>query len=145
MKLILLEDVKALGRKGDVVEVVEGYARNFLFPQHLAVEATTQALEEHKTRAQSVKKKEKKAEKEAKKLISEIDGAEVIIQTKADKGKLYAAITAKDVFSALQKMGLTVSRELKIDFSPCKELGVKEALVSLGDYEANITVTIEEK
>ena len=57
MKLILLEDVKSLGFKGEVVDVSEGYARNFLFPQHLAVEATDDTLKERKDREKSAAKK----------------------------------------------------------------------------------------
>lgn len=145
MKLILLEDVKNLGREGDVVEVSEGYARNFLYPQHLAVEATPHALEQKKQHERSVVKKIKKADKEAQRLVHNVDGVEAVIKVKADKGKLYASVSAKDVIEALKDQGFKLPSEVEIEFSATKELGTKEAVVSIGDYEASITVTIEEK
>ena len=85
MKLILLEDVKNLGREGDIVEVSEGYARNFLFPQHLAVEATPQAIEQKKEREQSAVRKIKKADKEAQKIVHSVDGVEAVVKVKAKR------------------------------------------------------------
>ncbi len=145
MKLILLGDVNSLGREGDVVEVSEGYARNFLFPQHLAVEATPQALEQKKQREQSVVKKIKKADKEAQKIIHNIDGVEVVIKAKSEKGKLYASVTDKGVIEALKEQGFKLPKEAKVEYLSKKEIGTSDATVSIGDYEAGITVTIEKK
>ncbi|PIX62003.1 50S ribosomal protein L9 [Candidatus Uhrbacteria bacterium CG_4_9_14_0_2_um_filter_41_50] len=145
MKLILLEDVKNLGREGDIVEVSEGYARNFLFPQHLAVEATPQAIEQKKEREQSAVRKIKKADKEAQKIVHSVDGVEAVVKVKANKGKLYAAVTDKDVLVALKEQGFKLPKEAEVEFSPKKEIGTSDATVSIGDYEAGITVTIEEK
>lgn len=143
MKLILLEDVKKLGFKGDVVDVSEGYARNFLFPQHLAVEATEEKLNEMKAREKASVKKVKKAEKEEKRLAAAIDGQEILIEAKADGGKLFAAIGPKDVAKALKDKGFKVNKEY-IEFEPKKETGAYEALVNFpSGFEATVSVVIE--
>lgn len=143
MKLILLEQVKGLGKIGDLVEASEGYARNFLFPQHLAVEATPQAIAQRRAREEAVGRRIKKADKEIKKFVASIDGVEIIIKAKAYNAKLYAAVTKKDVISGLKELGFKVPKDLEVDFAPTKELGAKEVVISLGDYETTIIVTIE--
>lgn len=143
MKLILLEDVKGHGHKGDVVNVSEGYARNFLFPQHLAVEATAEALRQMKEREQSAKRKVKKTEKAERKLATEIDGIEVVISAKSEGGKLFAAVTAKDVAKALKKEKFKVPVE-QITFEPKKEIGTYEATVTFpSGFDATVSVVIE--
>lgn len=145
MKLILLEDVKSLGRAGDVVEVSEGYARNFLFPQHLAVEASDHALQEKDKREKSQVKKAKKEDKAERKLAAQVDGAEVIIKAKADEGKLYAAVGSKDVSKALKELGFKVPDKI-IDFASTKEIGTTQATVNFpSDFQATVTVIIEAK
>lgn len=145
MKVILLADVKSLGREGDVVDVSEGYARNFLFPQHKAVEATEGTLRQKDEREKSAARKEKKAEKEEKALAASVDGQEVIIEAKADGGKLFAAVTAKDVAKALKEQDLKVSDKL-IAFEPKKETGTFEAVVNFpSGFDATVTVVIEAK
>ena len=145
MKLILLEDVKNLGHAGDVVEVSDGYARNFLFPQHLAVEASEEALKEKKIKEGVATAKTKREEKEEKKLAAKVDGAEVVITAKADQGRLYAAVGPKDVSDALKKMGYRVPSSW-IDFVSTKELGTTEATVTTpSGFEATITVVMEAK
>ena len=145
MKIILLADVKALGRKGELAETSEGYARNFLFPQHLALEASPKALADLESKKQISKNKEKKAEKEEKKIAAALDGVEVIIPVKTDGDKLYAAIGPKDVAKALKEEGYSVSADL-ITFNPQKEVGTFEATVEFASgFEATVAVIIEEK
>jgi large subunit ribosomal protein L9 len=145
MKVILLEDVKAQGKKGEVVEVSEGYARNFLFPQHLGLEASPAALAQLEAQKKALKNKEKKADKAERQLAAELDGQEVIIEAKADAGKLYAAIGPKDIAKALKAAGYSVSADL-ITFAPQKEIGSFEAVVEFeSGFEATVNVIIEEK
>ena len=145
MKVILLEDVKSNGLKGDVVEVSEGYARNFLFPQHLAIEASEQAIADRDEKKKRESKKEKKDEKEQKAIAAKLDGLELIIQAKADSGKLYAAITAKDIVKELKSKGSKVD-EKWLDFDPVKEVGTCEAVVNFpSGFEAIVTVVVEAK
>ena len=145
MKVILLEDVKSLGFEGDVVEVSEGYARNFLYPQHLAVEATPQMMAEREAKAKAASNKARKEDKAARKLAAAVDGAEVIIKAKADGGNLYAAVTAKDVAKELKAQGHKVKPEC-IKFAGTKEVGTSEVTVSFPNaYDATITLIIEAK
>lgn len=143
MKVILLEDVKNHGLKGEVVNVSEGYARNFLFPQHLAVEATDKTLNERKQQENREATKARKEEKKSKELAKKIDGQEVVIQAKSEGGSLFAAVTEKHVAKALKEEGFVVDKKY-IQFDGVKEAGEYEASVELpGGFEATITVIIE--
>lgn len=145
MKVILLKDVKSLGMEGDVVEVSEGYARNFLFPQHLAVEATDETVRAKAEKEKSTKRKVKKAEKEERKAAAALDGAEVIITAKADGGTLYGAIGPKEIASELKKQKHKVDPKW-ISFESTKEVGSSEATVSFpSGFDATVNVVIEAK
>ena len=145
MKVILLEDVKSHGSQGDVVEVSEGYARNFLFPEHLAVEATEQTLSEKKQKENAAVKRSKKQEQEEKKQAKALDGAEVLIKEKAEKGSLYGSVGVKEVVEALKGMKHKVKEEW-IEFESKKELGSYEATVNFpSGFEATINIIIEAK
>ncbi len=143
MQVILLTDVPSHGRKGAVVEVSEGYARNFLFPAHLAIEASPKALSEKKEKEDREKGKEKKAEKEDRALAAKIDGSEVVITAKSEGGKLFAAVGPKDVRAALKELGYKVDEDW-IEMEPVKEPGTTSAIVNFPTgYEATVTVVVE--
>lgn len=145
MKVILLEDIKSLGFEGDIVEVRDGYARNFLYPQHLAVEATPQMLAQRDAQAKAASNKARKDDKAARKLAAAVDGAEVIIKAKADNGTLYAAVTAKDVAKELKEQGYEIKPD-QIKFEGTKEVGTSEVTVSFPNaYDVTISVIIEAK
>lgn len=145
MQVILLEDVRALGRKGDVVEVSEGYARNFLFPAHLALEATAKSLAEKEQKEESGKRKVKKAEQEDRKLAAKLDGVEVVIAAKSEGGKLFAAVGPRQVREGLKELGYKVDEE-QIAMEPIKEACTRDAVVNFDSgYEANITIVVEAK
>ena len=132
MKVILLQDVKMLGTKGDVIEASDGYARNFLFPRKLAQEATASEL--HVLNAKKEKaRKEKLAELEAaQKLAAELKGKEVTINAKAgDGGRLFGAITNKDVAEAINnKYNLSVDKK-KVVIDTIKVAGGYDVEVKL--------------
>ena len=145
MKVILLEDVKNVGLKGEVVDVSEGYARNFLFPQHLGVEASEDKLREKDQKEKSVAKKAHKAEQTEKKLAHDLDGVEVILQEKADKGTLYGSVGPKEISKGLKALGHKVDASL-IKFEPQKEVGTYEATVAFSSgFDATLTIIIEAK
>ena len=104
MKVILLQDVKRVGKKGDVIEASDGYARNFLFPRKLAQEAIDANLHILNNKKEN-ERKQKLAELEAaQKLAGELKGKEVKITAKTgENGKLFGAITSKDVAELIKK------------------------------------------
>ncbi len=119
MKVVLLQDVKDIGKKDTVVTVSDGYARNFLFPRKLAKEATAAVMTEVKTK-ESAKAHHKREEvKAANELKAKIEGKEVTIKAKAGKeGKLFGAVTTKDV-------ALAIKNQLKVDIDK-KKLVMKD-------------------
>ena len=144
MQVILLENVAAHGLKGAVVEVSEGYARNFLFPAHFAIEASAKTLKDKADREAREVNKVVKVSKEDRKLAAELDGLEVMITAKSDGGKLYASVGPKDVAAALKEQGYKISPE-QVEMTPIKEVGSSSALVNFpSGYEATLTIIIED-
>lgn len=133
MKVILLSDVKKLGQKGDVVEVAEGYARNYLIPKGLAKEATEGSLRE----LQAIKEKQLAREREqleqAKQLAAKLHGQAVQITGKAgDKGRLFGSVTNKEVAEA-------IAAQFQVDIDR-RKIELKEAIKSLGDYPVKVKI-----
>ncbi len=147
MKVILIQDVKTLGKEGEVVKVSDGHARNFLFPQNLAVPATPEALKARKDREQAASRKTNKEMSAAGEIAKKLEGYELVLQEKtSDNGTLYAAVTAKTIAKALKKAGFKVSDEMVQLKEPLKEPGDVTLNVSLPHgFEAEIRVVIEQK
>jgi len=104
MKVILLEDVKGLGKRNDLVNAKDGYAKNFLLKRNLAIEATAHNINIMKSREQSVKNRMLTENAEAQEVKERIDGKTVIIKTTAgENGKLYGSITNKDIAEAIKE------------------------------------------
>ena len=98
MKVILLEDVKGLGKRNDLVNAKDGYAKNFLFKRNLAIEATAHNLSVMKSRESSVRNRMLNENAEAQEIKERIDGKTIVIKTTAgENGKLYGLITNKDI------------------------------------------------
>lgn len=146
MKVILMTDVKALGRRGEVVNVSDGYALNFLFPQNLAVQATAQAVQRMRDQEAKAVRVAKKGEGEAKKLASRLDGFELVLQEKAsESGTFFAAVNAKTVASGLKKAGFGVTPD-QVEMDPMKEPGERDVTVNLPNgFEARIKIIVESK
>jgi len=124
MRVILLQDIDKLGKKYDIKEVADGYARNFLIPKGLVKPATKEALKWLETQKEI---KAKKAEEELKKvqeIASAIDGQEVVIPVKiGEKGQLFESITSQKISEKLKELGFDV-KKTQIDLAePIKELG----------------------
>lgn len=133
MQVVLLQDVNKLGKKGDIVNVSDGYARNFLYPKNLAAPATESKLKEIKTQKQNQAVKKQKEEEEAKALATKISGLTVVLKAKiGEAGRLFGAISNKDIAD-----GLKEQHNYKIDK---KKITLKEPIKSLGTY--TITVKI---
>ena len=112
MKIILLQDVPALGRAGALVEVKEGYARNYLFPRELAREATEGAIRDRETRQRAEQQRRGREQKEAEALAQSLSG--LILEIKARtgaEGRLFGAVTAQQIADALQKRGFEITKK----------------------------------
>lgn len=146
MKVILKADVKSLGKKGELVNASDGYARNFLFPKGLAVEANATAMNEFNN--QEAAKKFHKAEeiKAAQEVKSQLDGKTVKLTAKAGaNGKLFGSITAKDVSEKIKAdLALDIDKR-KISMTDIKAFGTVKAEVKI--YQgivATISVQVTE-
>ena len=139
MKVVLLEDVKGLGKKGDVVNASDGYVRNFLLPKKLAKAADVQALNDVKN-----KKREEKAA--AVELKARIDGCTLELTAPgAEDGRLYGAVTAKDIAELVeQKFGLKVDKRKIVLPEAIKTYGAVTAELKLyPEIAAKITVVVK--
>ncbi len=147
MKVILLRDVKDQGKEGEIVNVSEGYARNFLFPQNLAVQATSEALQRRDEQTARKAKQQKRALKDVGRLAEALDGRDVTIETRVnEQDKLYAAVTAKMIADILQKEKFDVEASMIELNEPIKELGEREVTINLPHgFEASIRVSVVPK
>lgn len=128
MKVILLKDVKGLGKKGEVVNAKDGYARNFLLPKDLAKEATQGNVKVLKEQKQAKQKRKEEELNEAKQLAEKLSKITVEIKSKAgENGKLFGSITTKDIAKALQKQHKIKIDKRKISLdNNIKSLGVTQ-------------------
>ena len=146
MKVVLLQDVKDIGKKDQVVNVSDGYARNFLLPRKLAKEATAAVMSEVKTK-ESAKAHHKREEvKAANELKAKLDGKEVTIKAKAGKGgKLFGAVTSKDVADALKAQHKIEIDKKKIVMKDIKTFSRADVEIKIyPEIQAKITVNVEE-
>lgn len=148
MKVILLQEVKNLGKKGAVVEVAEGYGRNFLLPRGLAVEASAgnvRSLQEEKNRE---KARADRLIREARALRDKLNGREVTVKARAGEGgKLFGSVTAKDIADALSQAAQVSVDKKKVEVKePLRTVGLHSATVKLGpDIVAEVKVRIVEE
>lgn len=145
MKVILQKDVKEVGKVGDLVNVSEGFARNFLFPRKLAVEATEKRVKEweHLKRVADAKKKKAVAERQA--LLNKINGVTVSFKVQAgDNDKLFGTITTTDISKELEKAGFSVDRRDIHIGEPIKVLGQHKAVIRYTEgLEAKVQISVE--
>ncbi|HEY8363286.1 MAG TPA: 50S ribosomal protein L9 [Tissierellaceae bacterium] len=136
MKVILLKDVKGLGKAGELANAKDGYARNFLFPKGLAIEATPANLKKWEEQKKLEAQKKEKEYKEALELKKKIESLTVEIKAKAGEGgKLFGAITSKDIADALKSQ-----HNIDIDR---RKIELKENIKSLGIVQVDVRVYTE--
>ena len=146
MKVILLADVKGQGKKGELCNVSDGYARNFLFPKNLAVEANSAALSELKSREDAKNHHKQEEINAAKALAEKLNGKSVNIKAKAGaSGKLFGAVTSKEIVQQLNKdFGIEIDRK-KMSVADIKSFGSYTAEIKLyTGFVAKITVNVTE-
>lgn len=146
MKVILKQDVKSLGKKENLVDVNDGYARNYLFPRGLAVEASSGNINVMNTKKEAEKTKKDRELASAKQLAAKIKEATVVIKTKSgESGKLFGSITSKDISDKLKSdFGFDVDKKKIILPDAIKSLGTIEVEVKLyPEVSTKLTVKIE--
>lgn len=127
MKIILLEDVKSLGKKGQIVDVNDGYARNFILPKKLGLEATGKNLNDLKLQKQNQEKIAQEALDAAKELAKKIEAGKVEVKIKTGEGgRTFGSVSSKEVAVAVkEQMGLDIDK---------KKIQIKDAIKTLGTH-----------
>ncbi len=131
MRVILVEDVENLGEAGDLVDVADGYARNYLLPQKLAQRATAENVARWEQRQQQRTRRQELLRQQAEERAAELQGAALVVSARAgEKGKLFGSVTAQDIADALaDKLDVEVDR---------REIQLDEPLSALGEYSVSI-------
>ena len=145
MKVILTQNVKFLGEAGEIKEVADGHALNYLLPQGLAVLATAENLQQLAAKRSRKAKQAIMELKEAEALARQLDGLELTIAARAsDQGKLYAAVTPAKICDILKKRKFHLKASQIFLNTPIKELGEYEAVINLPHgLEAKISLTVK--
>jgi len=141
MKVILQQDVKGQGKKGQLIDVSDGYARNFLFPRKLAANATNDNLNKMQMHDKALKAQQAKEKAETQALAEQLKGCVVKLSAKAGTGgRLFGAVTTKEIADALQaQFGLTINKSKIVQEEPIKGFGTYELKCKLG-YEVLGTI-----
>lgn len=148
MDIILLEDVKKLGKKGEVVKVSDGYARNFILPKKLGMEATSKNMNELKLQKEHNRKLEEEMLEEAKALAVKIEEKPVTVAIKTGEGgKSFGSVSTKEIAkAAVEQLGLEIDKKKMVLTDPIKSLGTHLITVKLHkDVTAQLTVKVVEE
>ncbi len=131
MKIILLQDEKKLGKKGDIVEASDGYARNYILPKKIGVEATPKNMNDLKLKKANEEKVAQELLDEAKRLAGELEAKQTIVRMKAGQnGKAFGSVSSKEIAAAVAEQ-----HNLEIDK---RRIQLLEPLKNFGDYELNV-------
>ena len=135
MKVILKEDVKNLGKMGDIITVAEGHARNFLLPKKLAVEALTENIKALEHQKKTIQEKAKKVKNVSQDLANRISSLTLSIKAKAgEEDKIFGSITSMDIAAALKNEGIDIDK---------KKISLEEPIKRLGSYAVSIKIHTE--
>ena len=138
MKVILQADIKGVGKKDQVIEASDGYARNYLFPKKLAIEANAENMNEWKAKQNSQAFKKSQEQEEAKKIAKKMENIIVKVEIRAgENGRIFGSVSSKEIAENLEKQYKIVVDKKKIDLKePIKSLGIRVVDVKL--YEGII-------
>lgn len=148
MKVILQQDVKGQGKKGQLIEASDGYARNFLLPRKLAVPATAENLNTMKLQDKAKREREAAEKAEAERLAGALESIQVIIQAKGgDGGRLFGSVTSKEVSDALKAQhAMDIPKAKIVQDEPIKAFGAYTLKCKLGyEVTGTIHVTVTEQ
>ena len=146
MKVILLQDVKGKGKKGQMIEVSDGYARNFMLPKKMAIEATADAVNTMKMNDKATAERIAKEKAAALELSNKLRGMTLVVTAKGGgQGRLFGAVTNAEIAAALEKQSIKLDKRKIVLAENIKNVGTYTVTCKLG-YEINapLTVKIEE-
>ncbi|SHF03169.1 large subunit ribosomal protein L9 [Thermoanaerobacter uzonensis DSM 18761] len=130
MKVILVKDVKNVGKAGEIINVSDGYGRNYLLPRGLAIEATESNIKVLNEKKKAEEKKRQQELEEAKKLAQDLSNISLVLKVKAgENGKLFGSVTSKDVEEALKEKGFDIDK---------KKISFDETVKTTGTYYVDI-------
>ena len=132
MKIILLQDAKSLGRRGDVKEVSDGYARNFLLPKKIAEIATPESIKKAEITKKKYSEEEAAKLEKSKEIAKKMASLELLLSVKETDGKLFGSVSAKDIAQELKNRDFDIAE---------KSIKLEEAIKKIGDYK--ITVELD--
>ena len=146
MKVILLQDVKGKGKKGQMLEVSDGYARNFMLPKKLAIEATTDAINTMRMNDKATQERIAREKAEALATANKLRSMTVIVKAKGGgAGRLFGSVTNAEIADALSKQGVKLDKRKIVLNETIKNVGTYTATCKLGyEITAPLTVKIEE-
>lgn len=146
MQIILLEDIKSLGKKGDVKEVSDGYARNFLIPKNIAKIATAELVKQVLDNREKERKTAESRAKDLKNLSETLKAKEIVIKSKGKDGKLFGSVSARDIASKIKEQGFLVEEKMIILKSPIKKTGQYAIEIRLSDnISSNMKLSVVEE
>lgn len=147
MKVILLEDVKSLGKKGEIIDINDGYARNYVLPKKLGIEANQKNLNDLKLKQANEAKKQKELLEQAKELALKVEGKPVVVSIKAGEGgRTFGSVSTKEISQAVSKqLGFELDKKKMQLEEPIRALGMYIVPVKLHkDVTAKLSVKVEE-
>lgn len=145
VKILLTEDIKGVGKKGEIVEVSRGYATNYILPKKLGVIATEQVIKDFESREKAKLRRIEKEKKLAEENASKINSTRLTIQRKAGEGgKLFGAVTPKEIAEAIKRqIGVNIDKKAIEISNPIKSVGEFEVFVDFGyGYKAKVYLNV---
>ncbi|MFC1863129.1 50S ribosomal protein L9 [Thermodesulfobacteriota bacterium] len=132
MKVVITKDMDDLGLEGDIVDVSNGYARNFLIPKGIALEASNQNIKMMESKKKKIEIKRLKAKEDAEKVKERLTGVEITINQKVgEEDKLYGSVTSMDIAARLEEQGITIDR---------RKINLDKPIKSIGEFEVPIKI-----
>ena len=146
MKVILLQDVKGKGKKGQMIEVSDGYARNYMLPRKIAMEATTDAVNTMRMNDKATAERIAREKAEALEVSHKLRAMTLVVKAKGGgAGRLFGAVTNAEIAASLEKQGIKLDKRKIVINDPIKNVGTYTVTCKLGyEISAPLTVKIEE-
>ena len=147
MKVILLQDVRGKGKKGQMLEVSDGYARNYMLPRKIAMEATADAINTMRMNDKATQERQARERAEAMELAKRMKAMTLTVYAKGGgAGRLFGSVTSQEIANALQSQGITLDKRKIVIDEPIKNVGTYTIRCKLGyEITAQLTVQIQEK